>query len=281
MTELKIFSPSAIKVYSECPIKYELQYLDKVVPKVAGNAFYGLIAGKAFSKGIDTWYKNGHCLGDATIAGTTKLLADIHQFTEAGGQVESETVEHLVDDIETAIKKFTASDPFALWTEIQTEVSLPAEYGNPRLDIIGRNQYGTLSFADIKFKRYLDTKYVDKTVEEYRYDWQFLHYQWAMEQHYKEPINAYLCLVRLKSAWQAQLFEFVYKPELIRSVGLSAKRWSESINTTIDRGAAIGTTHDTKYGPCPYKEACLKYQWDEILMRDKYITLKETDESKI
>ena len=281
-----IFSPSAIKVYSECPIKYELMYLDQWYSRQADRPFWGRVAGSAFAEGSAILNSPENFMTavpecnlqlkiDLAIKAALKSITDdIDPFMKAGGILDRTDLENVKRDVAQALTKYANNSPFADWKEIlHVEYGLGTLYGNCRLDVIGRDRHNVLSFADIKFKRYLDTQYVDKTVEEYRWDWQFLHYQWAMEKYFNEPVNAYLCLVRLKSAWQAQLFEFTYNAALIHSVGLSVGRYSEDMGHAIERGTALGTTHDTKFGPCAYKEACLKLQWNEDLMKQNYIQL--------
>lgn len=273
MSENKIFSPSAIKVYSECPVKYELKYVDRWLPRQADKPFWGTVAGDGFDIGSSIIIQGG-TVADAQVAAHNLMLEKVELFHKAGGQFEAQDLVMIRSDVSVALTKFAAANPFERWKEILAQVRLPEQYGKPRLDIVGLDHNGVLSFADIKFKRYLDTQWVQKTVEEYRYDWQFLHYAWAMEKHYGKPVNAYLCLVRLKTAWQAQLFEFVYDPELIRMTGLSVARWSEEMQRSLERGPALGTSHETKFGPCPYKDACLKYKFDDTLMQEKYIQVE-------
>lgn len=275
MPELKMFSPSSIKVYSECPIKYELKYMDRWLPKQADRPFWGTVAGDGFDTGSSILIRGG-TVEEAQRAGIALMEEKLTLFSSAGGELDVQDKKWVFDDVQVALMKFAKDNPFAKWSDLQVQVRLGDQYGRPRLDVVGLDNNKQLSFADVKFKRYLATEYVGKTVEDFRYDWQFLHYAWAMGETHGKPVNAYLCLVRLKTAWQSQLFEFVYDPNLLRMTGQSATRWSEEMQRSVERGPALGTSHDTKYGPCPYKDACLKYQFDETAMKEKYVQVGRT-----
>ena len=184
----KIFSPSAIKTFSECPLLYELKYIDRWERKEADRAWHARVAGDAFAVGsaaVHGYLKASVPINVETAVKQTlaQHTLSVNAFLDAGGTVVKEEVLKVQQDLEHAIRKYCATHPLGRWTILEVEYTLPEKYGKPRLDLIGRDQNGILSFADVKFKRYLTNDYLDRTVEGYRYDWQFLQYAWALADH--------------------------------------------------------------------------------------------------
>lgn len=277
--ENKIFSPSAIKTFSECPMLYELQYVDRYELKQATRPWHSRAAGDAFTIGVaavHSYLKAGVPVNVDTVVKQTlgQHALTINNFLDAGGVLEKSDVDAVQRDIERAIRRYCTEHPFAAWKILEVEKCLGPEYGNARPDLIGYDAHGILSVADVKFKRNLAADYRSSTVEGYRYDWQFLHYAWAMSEVYKQPVNVYLALVVLNPSWHCQLYEFVYDRELIDMTKESAKRWSEQMTQQLAAGPPLGTTHHTKYGACPFMDMCFKYKFDPEQAKEKYIQIK-------
>lgn len=277
--ENKIFSPSAIKTFAECPMLYELQYVDRYELRQANRPWHGKTAGDAFSVGVaavHSYLKAGLPVNVETVVKQTlgQHTLNINNFLDAGGIVERADVDNVQRDLERAIRRYCVDHPFTNWRITEVEKCLGPEYGNARPDLIGYDQHAILSVADIKFKRNLATDYRNSTIEEYRYDWQFLHYAWAMQEYYQQPVNVYLALVVLNPSWHCQLYEFVYDETIIRMTKQSVERWSEQMSQQLAAGPPLGASHSTKYGPCPFIDMCFKYKFDPELAKEKYIQIK-------
>ena len=206
---------------------------------------------------------------------------EVQRFVKAGGSLNESDVQSALNDTVKGLGRYSTyvPHPFQNWAITDIERGLGLDFGNCIIDIGGTDGSGNRAFADIKFKRNLDARYVEKTIEEYRYDWQFLHYAWALGKLEGRPVRGYLCLVVLNPTFSIRMVPFDYSPQLLMMFEqsgrakweLMAKQASGEITTPM------ASEHNGKFGPLPCTLACLKYNLDPILMRNSYIQIKRDD----
>lgn len=273
-----IYSPSKTEAYDFCQVKGALMYRDKWVPREADNGTVGKIVGAAFARGSQDIH-----LGQGTGVAAAHKLFDrtVAHYVQYGVSFNMD-LEKVRGNLGTSLVKYEAQHPFRLWKVVAAEWELYT-YGKCRLDVLGIDNAGIWSIADIKYKRSLKLDYLNKTVNEYRDSWQFQHYPWAyndwvanreakgITDHQKAQ---QMCLVLvIADPFKILYFTFVVKDKLqVRWIRSAQQKWADI--DAIEKGErepTMATTHRDQYGDCPMKRACLDLDLDPALMAFEYV----------
>lgn len=283
-------SPSQTVTWGTCPVKRTLANVMGLRPRRVQHSEIAAIGGHAWAKVMEVYNnarKSGKLVGvsvnDLVSVGLDEVKKERELLDKQGREIphwEQAYNAGIEARVEHAIKKYMVADPLDSYDIVDVELSLP-DHGNARIDLGVRDSFG-VSVVDYKFKLRLDSKYYDKTVEEYRNSWQQFHYCWAYGDYLGEPIHNYsICLVVAEPKFSAKLHEFPIHPESMEAWKASAERiWAQM--DSEDAGISqpwMATEHVTKWGPCEFQKACFDHRWDMNLMVNSgdYVVIKEVD----
>lgn len=281
-------SPTQTLTWGTCPVKRALSYGLALRPKRVMHSEIAAIGGKAFGKAMEKRNQSivaGKCIdAEETIAiGLAEVDIEKGLLVSQGREIphwEMAYAAGIEARVEHGIKKYVANDPLVGYTIRDAELTL-VDYGNARIDLGIEDDFG-VSVLDYKFKLRLDSKYYDKTVEEYRNSWQQFHYAWAYGEYLGTTIHNYtICLVVAEPKFSVKLHEFPVHPESMAAWKESAHRiWTQMEHE--DAGLVqpwMATEHVTKWGPCEFQKACFDHRWDMNLMLNSgdYVVIKEVD----
>ena len=281
-------SPTQTLTWGACPVKRALSYGLALRPKRVMHSEIAAIGGKAFGKAMEL--RNLSILAgeplsvdDTVSVGLTEVKVEKDLLVEQGREVphwELAYAAGIEGRVEHGIKKYIQNDPLQDYHIQHVELTLP-EHGNARIDVGVLDDFGH-SVVDYKFKLRLDSKYYDKTVEEYKNSWQQFHYCWAYGEYLGTTIHNYIiCLVVAEPKFSVKLHEFPVHPEAMTAWKESAQRiWAQM--DAEDVGLAkpwMATEHVTKWGPCEFQKACFDHRWDMSLMINSgdYVITKPVD----
>lgn len=280
-----IYSPSRTEAYDMCSLKGKLMYQDGWEPREANNGTVGRIVGAAFAKGSEEVHKgtgNGVCVAGDLFDRTVNHYV-LH------GVTFSTNMNTVKEELCKVLGKYGKDNPFQKWTQVQAEVTLK-EYGNCRLDVVGIDNEGYVSIADCKYKRTLNTDYLNKTVNEYRDSWQFQHYPWAYNnwvdhvvgEPYHPATRMYLVLITA-SPYRVLSYPFTVKPALQKRWAASAQQaWADiAAIESGNRQPRMATVHRSNFGDCPMKRACFDLDLDEGLMNFEYTKVPRLPEETV
>jgi len=268
-----VYSPSKTEAYDFCSLKGKLMYQDKWELKEANNGTMGRIAGGAFAKGTEAIHK-GNPLGMAV--GLDYFDRSVAHYLLYGVSFSMDVAKARVV-LEKALTKYIQHNPFSTWKIIGTEVELK-EYGRCRLDVLGIDPEGYHSIADLKYKRTLNSEYLDKTVNEYQSSWQFLHYPWAYNDYQSKrdisyvPVTRMWLILVIAEPFRILCYPFFVNDKLqTRWLQSAQQKWADiAAIESKDRQPTMAATHRDAYGECPMKSACFEMNLDENLMAFKY-----------
>lgn len=274
-----IYSPSKTEAYDACSLKGKLMYTDHWEPREANNGTVGKISGTAFAKGaedIHKGYSNGVLLAGALFDRT------VAHYVNHGVSFSMDLVKARAVLLKT-LEKYHTADPFKGWVITGTELSLK-DYGNCRLDIVGKDPEGYWAIADNKYKRTLSNDYLNRNVAEYRDSWQFQHYPWAYNDYvtsnpeyreYKEtqPVARIWLILVIAEPFKVLQYPFFVNERLQKRWAASAQqKWADLAGyESGNRQVVMATTHRDVYGECQFKKACFEQDLDPDLMRFDYV----------
>ena len=279
-----VYSPSRTKSWDFCSIKSQFENVDGYMPRVAGRNTISMWAGRAFAAAtalIHTEYPAEHGTPESAMAqlerqasalGINEFIAELKHYQAQGIEIHEGVLETISAELGRSIPKYIKEYPFTGWTIQDIELELP-QHGRARIDVGGLDVHDILSVADIKYKRSLDARYFNSTVDDYRTDWQFLHYPWAYGEHRGETCSRmYLCLV-VAAPFSIRLLPFEVHPETQKAWLESAKvKWGDITDEKEGRRPlTMATTHRDQYGPCVFRRACFDFHFDPILMERDYV----------
>lgn len=270
MTELRVFSPTRTDTWDRCQLLDEIQNHNHWVPKQATRQLVGALCGRAFAIGVACLSK-GTTVDEAVARATGYLRDDIQHYVDHGVTFEV-TVEELIGASEVAwsLAKYAKEQPLKGWTIKHIEHTLP-EHGGCIIDLGGLDTDGIVSVLDFKYKRNLEARYEQSTIDEYLTSWQFQHYPWAYGEHLGVPCyRMYLCLVVAKPRFYIKLVPHEIHPET-QQIWLTSARAKWARMAQEDAIPEMSSRHKDQFGLCPYYRACFDYHLDEGLMKQEYV----------
>lgn len=181
----------------------------------------------------------------------------------------------LPDLAQAAITRYIAQDPIPLdWPILATELEMGEE--KARLDLGVRDSLGP-AVIDFKTKRKLEARYKAKTLEEFRYSPQQLHYLWRWAQQLGEPVlRYYIVLVVLGPRFEASLNQYDVPAKTLKFWAYSYEHhWDrmdvDSMEPDQYPAPANFNSCHTRFGACEFQAACHDYHHDPQLMLMEYV----------
>jgi hypothetical protein len=284
---MKVYSPTQTRQWLICPRLWALE--KEWRSKLATKRDVGAILGGGFARGMQEWYGKE---GDKTAApriGEIWAANEVAFLVDSGVQPQNDEVAGLLDQIPTltknAIYKFLDKNPIPQdWTILASELEMGEE--KCRLDLGVRDNSGP-AIIDFKTKLKLEARYRAKTIEEYRFNPQQLHYCWRFSQIINEPVlRYYIVLVSLQPTFQASIHQFDVPQKTLEFWEKSYQYHWQSMSIT-DYEVKIGREEYgedvdfippgnfnnciTRYGPCEFQPACHEYHHDPQLMAVEFV----------
>jgi hypothetical protein len=207
----------------------------------------------------------------AVLCGLDSFVRSVEHYASHG--VTFPDLSKVKLDFEVAVNKFIDENPMSSWQLKGIEYPLP-DYGNCRLDIVGIDPEGYWAIADFKYKRQLKLDYLTKTITDYKDSWQFQHYPWAWNDMVSkggteyEPVQRIWLYLVVASPFKILKYPFFVKESLQKMWLQSAQqKWADiRAIETGDRQAVMSAVHRDQYGECPFKRACLEFNFDPGLI---------------
>ena len=284
---MRVFAPTRTKTWDECPLKNYLESEEKWVPKQASKGEWGKLAGSAFAYGTSVAHdqlKQGNgkvftdkAFQDEIVKQTVQyFIQDVAHYRDGGVQLEEKDELDVITCFQRALPRYLAECPFQNWSVKDVETPFP-DHGNCRIDVGGLDHTGAVAVADLKFKRYLTEDRIGKAIDDYRKDWQFLHYVWAYGETQKvKYVNMYLTMVIAQPIFKIRHVELPFHPDTLALWLESAKSAWKDMEDEKDgkRVPRMAANHSNQYGPCAFSDACFLYHLDEGLMANKYVKIE-------
>lgn len=278
-------SPHRQKAYERCELLAFEDQLSGWERREASNSLIARLKGNAFALGAelvhsalkdkldpaDEAFKNG-----AVLKATDKFTRQF-DFCVAQGIIFPEaTYATVTQELQRVVAQYAVETPVRLWQAVTHVEELIPEY-RCKPDLCGISPQGFHTVADIKYKSGLDSYRRESTIEEYRWDPQFIQYNaaWQTKVPLGEPVYTTLLLV-LGRPFQVIQVPFLYTPEVLALWRSGAEGLTKEI-IQIESGQRLprpATVHRDNYGWCAMKDACFLYHWDEDLMQSSYVKLK-------
>jgi hypothetical protein len=273
---VKVYSPSSTQKWLTCPRLWSLEkeWRSKLVTK----RDVGGILGGGFAQGMQEWYgqRTTEIMAGARALGYVQV--EIAKLEAAGVHPQNDEIAQLLANlpgtVTGAVAKYLAKNPIPQdWQILASELEMGEE--KCRLDLGVKDNSGP-AIIDFKVKRKLEARYRAKTIEEYRFNPQQLHYCWRWSQIIQEPVlRYYIVLVSLQPTFQASIHQFDVPPQTL-------KFWEDSYDihwmrmegdADYGRGLPPGNFNNclTRYGPCEFQPACHEYHHDPLLMEVEYV----------
>jgi hypothetical protein len=282
---MKVYSPSSTKNYLICPRYWSLS--KDWQSKLATKREVGAILGGGFARGMQVWYGELGRDGDpnkAARAGLVHVEGELIELAKSGVCPATDEIKELLDQVSgithAATLKYISKDPIPQdWQILASELEMGEE--KCRLDLGVKDNSGP-AIIDFKLKRKLEARYRAKTIEEYRFNPQQLHYCWRWSQVINEPVlRYYIVLVSLQPSFQATIHQYDVPAKTLKFWQESYQEvWSEMswYDPEITEGLleisplpANFNSCLTKFGPCEFQAACHEYHHDPELMAIEYV----------
>lgn len=192
-----VFSPSQTKDFIRDPAAWYMVHVEGWVPRYIGKPDVARIAGIGFADGVavwNNWLKSHGQKWDGDPQPVKSAAQVAHDSVKeekdkvlALGQVvyedQTEDWTNLENLVAKSVFKYAdhaaATIPFPIR---DVELALGPDHGFCRLDLVLEGPFGPI-VVDYKHKLTLDARYETKTLNEYHYDWQMMHYAWAYGDH--------------------------------------------------------------------------------------------------
>ena len=272
---MKIYSPSQTKAFLECPMLWSLGRKGWT-PRTYNKGNLYAIRGSAVSDGLDA-YNRGKSAQDITTA-VEESVARLWVQAKIDHRewVEFKSAPLSLDEVTTQalelVGAYSVGPPTAY--TVQHAEYVFANHGNARADVLGLNPQGRLIPVDYKCKDIPAVEYYRHLAKQaYRYDWQLMHYCWAVSEEFQTACFEFGIVI----LWYGKNPQIEY---LVYSVSPTRlKLWYESATAVWERmeRCELGlepitevAEHSNRFGLCVYHKACLEYHRDEDLMIQDY-----------
>ncbi len=275
MPDFKIYSPSQTKKFLQCPMAWKL-YKDGWVSKKYNKGNLYALRGLAVSAGLDFYNRHGNSDAvDGVVVATLRREYDEARIGEREWNVFKSlpyTCVELTQQALLLVRTYIENPPLA-FTVVHSEYIF-AKHGNARADVIGKLANGKILPVDYKCKDVPTNSFFQFSIkQDYRYDWQLMHYCWAVsEEFHVDCLDFGIVVLWYDKKPRIEYVPFIVNTERLANWYLSAREvWSHM--EACEKGEAAVTEvaeHKTVYGPCEFKTACLEYNRHEDLMHNEY-----------
>ena len=277
-----IFAPTRTSDFVFCPVYYHLKYVDKWAPTHYSKGELAMIMGSALGAVLAQHHTGNGDNGALQRIALARIDHELDLLKQQGRTCVPKDVtyeEGLRGRILRVIPRILERDPLPRdWKILGTEVTLP-DHGNARIDLAVRDPQH-LAVVDYKVKLNLRKDQYTYTREEYAYDWQLLHYSWALSQARGEPVKRFwIYCVILEPTFDIQLWPYEINPEHMAAFEVSVRQVWQDMQDSHD-GKRVWTqrpNHFKKWGrglyKCEFFDACLKYHLDAGAMRQEYVQI--------
>ena len=178
-----------------------------------------------------------------------------------------------------AVAKYIAKDPLPKGYVVHhIEATLP-DSGSCRIDLGVESPYGQPEVWDLKTKQTLDNRYLNKTLDQFRYSWQMYHYVHFYGQFLGRPVHQFVIVLVVCDPFHIHVDPVPVDAELQHKWLNDAKSvWA--IMEKMEKGeleAWQAPDHYTTFGRCPYWDACINSRLHEDLMEGNYVKIRREE----
>lgn len=275
----RIYSPSQTVRYLECPMAWWLSRRQNIEPvqyafmELAGcvGVAFSIFMEYLFETNVATAKQRAH---QSLIERHNELMATKRTCADHAKAFESQLHTRL-DRFVDAYLQLNPIPP--AWKLFDAEKAFP-RFGNCRVDTMARTQTGKLAIIDYKTRGRLNANQVESTRIEFSTSHQLLHYAWAAQQEYNEPVEyTAICLVALEPKAQAHFWTFPVNENLIATWSAGMKYvWADM--EAVERGErtpAMSSTHSNKFGRCRYHSLCFNFSFDFSRAEHHYVQIEK------
>lgn len=272
---MKVYSPSQTKAFLTCPFYWKLSRA--VMPRTFSKMNLYACRGSAISVGLDE-YNRGRSDDEIIQATTDEVQAcweqdqlDVREWHDF--RTEPLTKEDILHQALLVVEAYINNPPTAF--EVIEAEYIFREAGNARADVLARLPTGLIVPVDYKTKDKANTLWLhNKIVNDFKADWQLLHYCWAIEQEFNVECLEYgICLLWYSANPKIEYSPYTVSRKKLDNWLLSAIRvWRqmEEIDTGKEQLYEVAD-HSTKFGPCAFQKLCLDFDRDPDYLAQNFI----------
>ena len=265
-----IYSPSQSKVFLACPTARQLSQ-EGWTSRIVGVRDWTAWIGQGVHAGLASYHQ--------PIPG---------QFFEEGRKAFDEHMQHAITrgrivpntfyqreahaNIERCLTYTRDNDILPTGFEVERVEQSLGDY-NCILDVVGKRN-GKPTFIDWKVKNKCEPKYIDQTLETYRYDWkEARHYPWALSQVTGQQVVEYTVVMFILQPFKVVSRTYQVNWKMV-------ERWAQGCMGPKLTGELDGLWDTMTYEepwqsnmcmggqwPCEYLDACWTYDLDREKMR--------------
>jgi len=247
-----VFSPSSTLRWSNCPVRYFLEHEQGWKTKFSiSGMLIPRLAGQLIANKIANYL-------DSSIELEENPLEKVNLRTSDLG--EDMVAEKVLKTVEAGFKVFTEQNPYIDMETVWVEKAFP-EYGNARLDALFRNKdSGKLVLPDFKL--------TSRTPARYAYHHNMHHYAWVVREILGElPSRVELCIINSK---ELTIIPVSVTEESVEAwLQTNQQAWERMQNQRegLEKPWMNPSHTDERGNACPFQDACLRFMWDEQLMK--------------
>ena len=274
---MRIFSPSQTQAFLRCP--YYWQMSREWMPRTFSKMDLYAIRGSAVSVGLDAFNRGQG--DDEIIQAITNEIKDEWEKKQMDSRewVDMRSVPLNAEDLlhhALLLVECYINQPPTAFEVIESEYQF-RKHGWARADVIGRLPRGQVVPVDYKCKDAPASQWLrQKIIGDFANAWQLLHYCWATSEEFNvECLDYGILLLWYSKTPKVEYVGYTVDPERLSIWLDSATRvWREMTDIRDGRKTLYEVAdHDTKFGPCPFKRACLEYNRDLSYMEEHYIQI--------
>lgn len=268
------YSPTQTARYRRCPTKWYLTR-EGWTPRAVYKNRIAAVAGQAFHAWAEQYYHSGRKEISPLVA-QAAFDSGIEELREHGHEIYADDeLRQYPAYLEEGIKQYPKNDPIPnIWELLAFEDELG---DGSRMDLGGRNQYGTPFCLDFKTTMWCKPDDIQKRLNEYLYSWQCYHYADKYGKKLGEPVKQFhIALVVFRPVFTVVLQTFEIEPEVMEWWRKSADLYWIQMSKMEDwpiKNIPMDVEHHDKWGKCEFYDFCFKYGREESLADAAYIKI--------
>ena len=195
-----IYSPSATSLFKQCQMKWWLRTQGWKLPSMLtrkdvtgamGNAFH--VAAKAYMLAEQSMRGNaeGYYIAMAKEYYFDWFAANQHLGLDDKAQADNEDAMQIISAMVKAFYNQTFFDEVYDIVEVENQL---VDYGNCIPDLVLRDRHGLID-VDYKTRTYSSDFYKRREIDEFHQTRQMLHYTWAIQHKYQEPVERCMLVI--------------------------------------------------------------------------------------